>query len=203
MSKILGETAYKAAVKQTMDKLKPLRDVILNDIKKRKRREKVNQTIKKRNFIYLAGNISEDIRTYEWREEFIEYLKDEANIVIVNPCANAFNQAMKNAASGGLEFTRKAKARSQRILRPKDYQLVKMCNAIVVNLALASPEKPMVGTIQELTWAHDIFYVPVIAITEGVENIYTLHPWIDECCAAKVETVEDASEMIKTFLLEY
>ena len=169
---------------------------------RRKKEERV-QTEKKRNFIYLAGNISEDIRTYEWREEFIEYVKDEPNIVAVNPCANTFNQDMKHSAKGGLEFTKKAKARSQRILRPKDYQLVKMCNAIVVNLALTSQEKPMVGTIQELTWAHDIFYVPVIAITEGVTNIYTVHPWIDECCSAKVETVEESADMIKTFFVGY
>ncbi len=158
---------------------------------------------KKRNFVYLAGNISEDNRTYEWREEFIRYFTGEENFVIVNPCANAFNQGMKNAAADGIEFTKKALERSQGILRPKDYQLVKMCNAIVVNLALFSPEKPMIGTVQELTWAHDIFYVPVIAITEGTKNIYTLHPWITECCSAKVETVEEAAEIIKTFFMEY
>jgi len=158
---------------------------------------------KKRNFVYLAGNISEDDRTYEWREEFISYFTGSDNIVIVNPCANSFNQSMRQSAKDGLEFTKKASQISQGILRPKDYQLVKMCNAIVVNLALVSPEKPMIGTIQELTWAHDIFYVPVIAITEGVTNIYTVHPWVTECCSAKVETVEESAEIIKTFFMEY
>ena len=158
---------------------------------------------KKKNYIYLAGSISEDIRTYEWRERFTELTKDEKRIVVVNPCANSFNQGMKEVGKDGLAFAKEAKKRSQRILRAKDYQLVKMCNAIVVNLALASPEKPMVGTIQELTWARDIFYVPVIAITGGVDNIYTNHMWIDECCSAKVETVEEAADMIKTFFLEY
>jgi hypothetical protein len=158
---------------------------------------------KKRNYIYLAGNISEDIRTYEWREKFTELMGEHRKIVIVNPCANSFNQGMKNVGDDGLEFTKEAKKRSQGILRAKDYQLVRMCNVIVVNLALWSPEKPMVGTIQELTWAHDVFYVPVIAITEGEANIYTTHPWIDECCSAKVETVAEAADMIKTFFLEY
>ena len=138
------------------------------------------------------------------RFTFIPMLtKDEKRIVVVNPCANSFNQGMKEVGKDGLAFAKEAKKRSQRILRAKDYQLVKMCNAIVVNLALASPEKPMVGTIQELTWARDIFYVPVIAITGGVDNIYTNHMWIDECCSAKVETVEEAADMIKTFFLDY
>ena len=161
---------------------------------------------KKRHYIYLAGNISEDIRTYEWREKFEELMEgddDTDRVVIVNPCANKFNQAMKKYGKDGMEFTKEAVKRSQKILRAKDYQLVKMCSVIVVNLELWSPEKPMIGTVQELTWASDVFYVPVIAITGGVENIYTTHPWIDECVSAKVETVEEAVDMIKTFFLEY
>lgn len=158
---------------------------------------------KKRNYVYLAGNISEDIRTYEWREKFTQLMEDEPRVVIVNPCANKFNQGMKNVGSNGLEFTKEARKRSQKILRAKDYQLVKMCNVIVVHLGLVHPEKPMVGTIQELTWARDVFYTPVIAITGGEETIYTTHPWLDECCSAKVETVEEAVEMVKTFFLDY
>ena len=158
---------------------------------------------KKRHYIYLAGNISEDNRTYEWREDFEKLMKDVPNVVVVNPCANKFNQGMKNATKSGLAFTKEAKKRSQKILRAKDYQLVKMCSVIVVNLELVGIEKPLIGTVQELTWARDIFYLPVIAITGGVDNIYTHHMWIDECCSAKVDTVEESVEMIKTFFLEY
>jgi hypothetical protein len=158
---------------------------------------------KKRQYIYLAGNISEDNRTYEWRENFTKLMEGIPNVVIVNPCANKFNQAMKNATKSGLAFTKEAVKRSQKILRAKDYQLVKICSVIVVNLELFGVERPMIGTVQELTWASDIFYVPVIAITGGVDNVYTLHPWIDECCSAKVDTVEESAEMIKTFFLEY
>ena len=158
---------------------------------------------KKRQYIYLAGNISEDNRTYEWREEFTELMEGISNVVIVNPCANKFNQGMKNATEDGISFVKEAKKRSQKILRAKDYQLVKMSSVIVVNLELISMEKPLIGTIQELTWARDVFYIPVIAITGKEDNIYTSHMWVDECCSAKVETVEEAAEMIKTFFLEY
>jgi hypothetical protein len=158
---------------------------------------------KKRNYIYLAGQISNDIRTYEWREKFTELVVDEPGIVVVNPCANAFNQGMRKVGSNGLEFAKEAVKRSQKILRAKDYQLVKMCNAIVVHLCFSTPEKPMVGTLQELSWARDIFYTPVVAITNGEDNIYTTHPWVDECVSAKVEMVEEAAEMIKTFFLDY
>lgn len=162
---------------------------------------------KKRHYIYLAGNISEDPRTYEWRENFTELMEDSPRVIIVNPCANIFNQNMRKLASknnlNGLEFTKEAMIKSQKILRAKDYQLVKMSSAVVVNLALYSPEKPMIGTVQELCWCRDIFYIPVLAICNGVSNIYTTHPWISECCSAKVDTVEEAVKMVKVFFLDY
>lgn len=156
---------------------------------------------KKRNYVYLAGNISSDIRTYEWRERFIELVKNEPNIVSINPCANKFNQAMKTADGDGIEFLKEASKRSQKILRAKDYQLVNMCSCVVVNLGY-NTKKPMIGTIQELVWAHDVFYTPVIAICTE-DNYYTSHPWVDECISAKVETVEEAVETLKTFFVEY
>ena len=156
---------------------------------------------KKRSYVYLAGNINENPKTYEWREEFTELMGNDPNVVIVNPCANNFNKNMRASGRDGLDFVKEAVKRSQKILRAKDYQLVKMCSAMVVNLCFSNPEKPMIGTIQELVWAHDIFYTPVIAITNGEDSIYTRHPWVDECCSAKVETVADAVEMFKTFFL--
>jgi len=158
---------------------------------------------KKRQYIYLAGNINENPATYEWREKFTELMEEEDHVIIVNPCANKFNQAMRGATKDGLAFTKEAVKRSQKILRAKDYQLVKMCSVMVVHLGYTNVEKPMVGTIQELVWGHDIFYTPIIGITNNEDTIYTNHPWIDECLSAKVETVEEAVDMIKTFFLEY
>lgn len=158
---------------------------------------------KKRSFIYLAGNISKDPKTYEWRDKFTNLLIDDSRVVVVNPCKNEFDQGMKGLGTTGLDFAIEASKRSQKILRAKDYQLIKMCSVLVVNLEIYNKDHPMIGTIQELTWARDIFYVPVIAICGTEPNIYTEHPWVDECCSAKVETVEEAAEMIKTFFLEY
>lgn len=167
---------------------------------------------KKRSYIYLAGNISGDDRTYLWREEFTELMQDSikgGDVVIVDPCANPFNQGIRKFSSSGGEFVNEARKRSQRILRAKDYQLVKMCNLVVVNLHLVDPTKPMIGTVQELAWANDIFYTPVIGIIgkpdewDGLSHVYVNHPWIDECCSAKVETVEDAAETVKEFFLDY
>jgi len=167
---------------------------------------------KKRTYIYLAGNISGDDRTYLWREEFTKLLYgsvENGHVVIVDPCANPFNQKIRNYSNSGNEFVKEARKRSQRILRAKDYQLVKMCNLVVVNLHLVASTKPMIGTVQELAWANDIFYIPVIGITgkpdewDDLSQVYINHPWIDECCSAKVETVEEAANTVKEFFLHY
>lgn len=161
---------------------------------------------KKSNYVYLAGNISQDPDTYKWREDIERLLKEERlyhKVVVVNPCANGFNQGMRSMRTHGLEFIKEAKKRSQYLLRPKDYQLIRMCNLMVVDLVVGASEKPLIGTIQELCWAKDIFKIPVIAITHNEDTPYTNHMWIDECCSAKVDTAEEAAEMIKTFFLEY
>jgi hypothetical protein len=167
---------------------------------------------KKKSYIYLAGNISRDNQTYLWREDFTNQMGREIineDVVVVDPCANNFNQGIREFGASGVEFVQEAVKRSQKILRAKDYQLIKMCNLMVVNLHLVDPEKPMIGTIQELTWAADIFYIPVIGIIGKLEErndlakVYVKHPWVDECCSAKVETVEEAVKLVKDFFLDY
>ncbi len=172
-----------------------------------KHHEMMRASVKKSNYVYLAGNISHNPATYEWRENVEFLLREERlfhKVVIVNPCANSFNASIKNYdTKQGLEFIKEAVRRSQHLLRAKDYQLIRISNAIIVDLVIGTDEKPLIGTIQELCWAKDVFNIPVIAVTHGKETPYTTHPWIDECCSAKVETVEDAVAMLKTFFLEY
>ena len=158
---------------------------------------------KKSTYVYLAGNISDDPHTYGWRERFIKLVRNDPGLVVVNPCGNQFNQGMRGINKSSLEFIKEAKKRSQYLLRAKDYQMIKICNAMVVDLVTGTDKKPLIGTIQELCLAKDIFKIPVIAITHNEDTPYTHHPWIDECCSAKVDTVEESVEMIKTFFLEY
>lgn len=157
------------------------------------------KTTKKRNFVYLAGNISDDPRTYEWRDTFIELTRDELQIVSVNPCGNAFNRAVLETSGDARVKMIEA---SQHILRAKDYQMVKISSLVVANIELCG-ERPLIGTIQELGWCRDIFNVPVIAICGKEPNPYTVHPWIDECISLRVETVEEAATKVKFYFLDY
>jgi nucleoside 2-deoxyribosyltransferase len=119
-------------------------------------------------------------------------------VVVVNPCANRYNQRHKQLKSK--DAKKELIVESQNILKPKDYQMVKMCSLIVMNLALWTPEKPMVGSIFEFGWA-DQLMIPVICIVGDESSPYTQHPWIKYSAAAYVETVEDAVQMIAEYFI--
>jgi len=187
---------------------------------------------KKRNHVYLAGSISRDVRTYEWREEFEQLMKGDSNFVVVNPCKNRFNQSLRAYDGDNSAFIKEAVARSQGILKPKDYKLIEMCNIIVVNFAIYVPSKAPLGTIFECCWARDDLNIPVIGI-EGdarkwvpptkeeririaqeyvmsgsvdhipMENIYVKHSWVNDAVSAWVKTVPEAVEFVKEFFGEY
>jgi len=165
---------------------------------------------KKRTFIYLGGNISPDDRTYLWREEFTEAFKDEQRVVIVDPCKNKFNQAVRNKADDNVDhlaFMKQAYGLSQNILKPKDFTMIKMCSLAVMNYEIRSTKKPMIGTIFETAWCESIFRIPIIGIMGTQENRdnnpYANHPWIASACSSIVLDVDQAIETVKTFFLEY
>jgi nucleoside 2-deoxyribosyltransferase len=155
--------------------------------------------------IYLAGNITKDVRTYSWREDFTELMYDffdEDRIRIINPANTEFD---KKLATGYYKTTKQSlkqkNIKTQNIFRAKDYQLIKKSDIVVVNLDIVDLERPLVGTIMELAWCRDIFYMPVIGIIGDGKNIYCNHPWITECLSARVETIESAVEFISDYLI--
>ena len=149
--------------------------------------------------IYLAGNISTEPKTFCWKNDLSSMLINEFeelfDFKIFNPAITEYD---KQFLSNTLNQKKKMK---QNFFRARRYQLIKQCNLMVVNLILFDPERPMVGTIQELVWAHDLFYIPVIAIVENDQNVYCKHPWINECLSAKVKDVNSCKELIFNYFL--
>ena len=124
-------------------------------------------------------------------------LADIEGVKILDPTRNPFNTKMSRFKGTMPEFVSEAVHQSQHLLRPKDYQMVKSASLVVAHLGIIDPGKPLIGTVVELSWAHDIFYLPVIGITGGQTNAYTDHPWINECLSAKVATEEEAAALIR------
>lgn len=155
--------------------------------------------------IYLAGNITKDIRTFEWRNKFTEliraeYTKDQ--IALINPAMTEFDKKLRAGYYKTTAQSLKQKnIKTQNIFRAKDFQLIKNSNIVVVNLDIIDMERPIVGTIMELAWCKDIFYVPTIGIVGDESNIYCKHPWINECLSAKVKDEEEAVKFIKEYLI--
>jgi hypothetical protein len=161
---------------------------------------------KKSHYVYLAGNISDDPRTYQWREDFAKMMAPEigeGRLKILDPTQNKFNQKMQDVEKSGTDFIKEAAKRSQKLLRAKDYNMIKISSLMVANLGLVAPEKPLIGTVHELVWAHDIFYIPIIGITEGKDNAWICHMWHDEIVSAWTKDIEETAWLIREFFLEF
>ena len=148
----------------------------------------------KKHFIYLAGNISNDPRTYEWREEYKQLVEGEL-FVCMDPCDNQFNQDHK----GNVAHVKENPPEYLGLLMPKDYHMIKKASIMVVNLELWTPEKPMIGTIFEMGWAIRDFFLPVIAIVGDGTSPYCTHIWMQACISTKVKDVKEAAEVTRYF----
>ncbi len=155
----------------------------------------------KRQFIYLAGNISKDERTYLWRKEFTWLMRDYP-VVILNPCDNEFNKQLRALnLQQKYDEGKQLRRASQGILRPKDYQMIKLASIMVINLELYEPEQPMIGSVVEHTWSVDVFNIPIIGIVGDSTGPYAEHSWIYRPLAAAVKDVEEAANVIKFYFL--
>lgn len=150
----------------------------------------------KKHFVYLAGNISDDKRTYEWREEY-KQLVEGALFVCMDPCDNQFNQDHR----GNVAHVKDDPPEYLGLLMPKDYHMVKKASLMVVNLELWTPEKPMIGTIFELGWSFFIFNLPIIAIVGDGKSPYCNHIWIRTIMTmgTRVKDVQEAAKVTRYF----
>jgi len=148
--------------------------------------------------IYLAGNISANLDTYKWRDLATELLKDR--YIIINPAANPFNKdLLKKYDDDPEKFKKMAVKKSQGILISKDYQLVMESDIILVNMAIITPEKPLIGTLFELAWSWE-HNKPVIAVVG--DNWWCKHPFPVDSFSAVADSVEEACDLIKYFFVE-
>lgn len=157
--------------------------------------------------IYLSGNISPDPRTHEWRSTFKTLLRNSVaageagNINIINPCENLFNQELARLAVEDPLVYMVARTSSQDILPKKDRRLMEKADIMVVNLELADPEKPPIGTTHELCWAADTPGLSVIAITGSKPSIWYTHPFNRRCINYTCVTVEEAVRTVCKFFV--
>jgi len=185
----------------------------------------------KKHYTYLAGNISDDPRTYEWRIDFHREVSKrprlDQSLCVLDPTANKFNQIIKPGQKGkkdlssinmsfdkGGDFTgeekemlfEKALKARPGVLPKKDYGMIKICTVVIANLMYVHPQKPMIGTVFELDFCR-MLMIPVVAIVDEEDpmcKLYSRHPFMNECISERVETVVEAVELIDDyFVFEY
>lgn len=157
--------------------------------------------------MYLAGTISSNPETYEWRKrvrEFFAYSPDyNQHITIIDPCQSRWNKELLTHAQGkdetfkGLVFDQNART----LLPHKDRQHVKQSTVAFVNMNPGSPEKPSIGTIFELAWYFDDPSKMVIGIHEDPENDFRCqHPFVQETVHAWVKDEIEACKLLIKFM---
>ena len=158
-------------------------------------------------YIYLAGNISNDVETYHWRERFEDYM-DDINVDLIqkgivdypvfhclNPCSNAFNEEFK----ANINILRTDPSEHLGLLPTKDHWMLKRCTIVVANLALWTIDKPMMGTLFEESWNDWIFRMPNIQIVGDESSPYTQHIFVKKAADARVFDEKEAAQVIAYF----
>ena len=145
--------------------------------------------------IYLAGPITEDSRTHQWRQAVVKKLHDKFDID--NPCSSRFDKAVfKGAQGNALKIHELVDKYQAEILLPKSYQSVIKADVVLVNFAIEPSDRPMIGTIMEVAWAY-VQHKTVIAVRG--QGYYTRHPMIKGCVNAWAETIEEAIGILQEF----
>jgi nucleoside 2-deoxyribosyltransferase len=145
--------------------------------------------------VYLAGPITEDPRTHQWRREAAKKLGEKFEID--DPCASKFDRETLKEAEGDAEKIHKLVDQHQsEILLPKSYQSVVKSDIILVNFSIEPTDRPIIGTVMEIAWAY-VQHKTVIAIKGP--GYYVHHPMITGAVHAWADTLDEAIEILKEF----
>ena len=145
--------------------------------------------------IYLAGPITEDLRTHQWRRAARKELSEK--FIVDDPCSSKFDRdSLKEAGGDATKIHELVDQRQSEILLPKSYQAVLACDIILVNFSIEPTDRPIIGTIMEMAWAWAL-HKTIIAI-DG-QGYYTRHPMIKGTVNAWAENLEEALEIIVEF----
>ena len=145
--------------------------------------------------VYLAGPITEDPKTHQWRREVRKALSEK--FIIDDPCASKFDrETLKEADGDAVKIHELVDQHQSEILLPKSYQSVLACDIILINFSIEPTDRPIIGTVMEIAWAWAL-HKTIIAI-DG-RGYYTRHPMIKGTVNAWAKNLEEALEIIAEF----
>ena len=144
--------------------------------------------------VYLAGPITGC--TYgectDWRTDFAKAMPDE--IECFSPMR--FKKHLDDGGRIADNYPEKVWC-SQRGIMARDYFDCTRANITVVNLLGAT--RVSIGTVMELAWCY-AFRVPTVVIIEKENNLHE-HSMLREAISFRVETIEEAKEVVRAILI--
>jgi len=151
-----------------------------------------------RPLVYLAGPIANTQAgaSLEWRG--IAHLALAArNIESLSPMRAKEKLAARNIGDDFHAYENQGIFFSSRAIMTRDFNDVKRCDAILVNLLGA--KSPSLGTVMELGWAYAL-QKPVVVAIEPIGNPHDRHPMIEETIRFRAPTLDDAIDAVATVL---
>jgi hypothetical protein len=155
--------------------------------------------------IYLIGQITKNLITYEWRKN-LRVIREsyppilQHNLEIIDPCANYYSEKMvKQAIDKNLNFAKNIiKTKQAKVFPAIDEGYVKHSNACIFNANHYTPETVFVGTIFELAWYKKEPWKPVIGVFDGdpQDDYLCSHPFVWETVHTWVKTPEEALTLL-------
>jgi len=156
----------------------------------------------KTNTIYLAGQITPDPKTYEWRKEFSAALTDVPNLRIIDPTNSEFDREGMGAPRDehGYAITM-SKDVGLDLLPHKDLDHVDTSTIVIFNLWQFDQARPLLGTIFEMAWALERPRIMTIGILRNWQDtMYGKHPFVRRAIQAWVGHHLDAAALVRRYL---
>ncbi len=152
--------------------------------------------------VYLSGSMFKDHEEHHsWRERATDILEG-CGIQTLSPYRgrSARGEISKVGSYHYTESNAPIQNKLANLLVSRDLKDVQDCDMLLVNLQGTKGERPSIGTISELAWAH-LLSKPVVCIVdeETTEDDYYKHPFMHMFVDQWVRTIDEGIEAIVNF----
>lgn len=150
--------------------------------------------------VYLAGGIAglSGQDATDWRKLAVGRLWRDFQIDTRDPMrAKKFLSQQRQISRDFHDYTASGVFFTSRGIMTRDFNDVKQCDALLVNLLGATV--PSLGTIMELAWAYAM-QKPAVVVIEESGNPHDLHPMIHEAMPFRVTTLDEGIAAIAVVL---
>ena len=158
--------------------------------------------IKSNYVVYLSGSMFKNQPEHETWRQYAAMLLEEQGIQTLSPYRgrSSRGEVTKVGSYHYTESNAPVQNKLSNLLVSRDLKDVQDCDMVLVNLQGTIGERPSIGTISELAWAH-ILDKPVVCIVdeETTEDDYYKHPFMHNFVSQWVATVDEGVDAILNY----